>query len=151
MLKRTATTVGAGLAAVALLAGCGNAGTPDAPPVESASTAGPPTSETAQELAVPDQVVVCQPGLVDTTATVDDVPAWPGPAPSEFMEPTPPSGACGTLTGEQAQVAYDAAVQHPAALLEEGRLDHDRDLSDTTDALWASEGVVAWIVVEPRW
>ncbi|MCY1658881.1 hypothetical protein BFG51_08025 [Dietzia alimentaria] len=89
--------------------------------------------------------------MVDTTATVADVPEWPGPLPSEFMEPSFPSGSCGTLTGQEARFAYEAAVEHPAALLEEGRLDEGGDLVDTADALWALEGVVAWLAVEPQW
>jgi hypothetical protein len=150
VIGRYATGVGAFLAGVALLAGCGNVGSSGPSPTEATSVESSPSSST-QEVAVPGEVIVCQPGLVDTTATVDDVPEWPGPAPTEFMKPTPSSGACGALTGADARVAYEAAVQYPAALLEEGRLAEGENLSDTTDALWALEGVVAWLVVEPQW
>lgn len=150
MFARYAAGAGACLAGVALLTGCGSDGASSSSPAEATPVESTPSS-TAPELAVPGEVIVCQPGLVDTTATVDDVPEWPGPAPTEFMEPSPPSGACGTLVGQEARVAYEAAVEHPAALLEEGRLEEGGDLVDTTDALWALEGVVAWLVVEPQW
>lgn len=67
------------------------------------------------------------------------------------MEPKYPSGLCGILTGSEVEVAYEAAVKHPAALLEEGRVENGEGLSDTNDALWAVEGVVTWLVVEPQW
>ncbi|WP_216695115.1 hypothetical protein [Dietzia psychralcaliphila] len=90
--------------------------------------------------------------MVDTALTVADVPEWPGPAPSEFMESNYPSGLCGTLTGPEAKHVYEAALEHPIALLQEGQLLEEGEiLSGTPDALWASEGVVVWLVVEPHW
>ena len=150
MFGRYAAGVGACFAGVALLAGCGSGDTSGSTSTETAPVESTHSSA-AQELTVPEEVIVCQPGFVDTTATVDDVPEWPGPLPSEFMEPNFPSGVCGTLPGQEARVVYEAALEHPAALLEEGRLEEGGDLVDTTDALWALEGVVAWLVVEPQW
>ena len=150
MLRRYGARVGACFAGAALVAGCGSDGTSGPAPTEATPVESAP-SPTARELAFPESVIVCQPGMVDTTATVDDVPEWPGPSPSEFVEPNFPSGSCGTLTGQKARVTYEAAIEHPAALLEEGRVEEGRDLVDTTDALWALEGVVAWLVVEPQW
>lgn len=89
--------------------------------------------------------------MVDTALTADDVPEWPGPAPSEFMEPDNPSGLCGTLTGPEANVVYEAALEHPTALLEEGQLEDGEILNDAPSALWESEGVIVWLVVEPQW
>lgn len=132
------------------MAGCGNESSSGPPPTEGASVENSPPSP-AQELAIPEKVVVCQPGMVDTALTVDDVPEWPGPPPSDFMDPTYPSGLCGTLTGPEAQIVFEAAVKHPAALMEEGRVESGEGLSDTSDALWASEGVIVWLVVEPQW
>ena len=151
MIKRYVTAVGAGLTGITLLAGCGNGGSSGTPAVQATSSGSSPSSETTRELPVPEQVIVCQPGMVDTFLTVDDVPTWPGPPPSDFMEPNYPSGLCGTLTGSEAKIAYEAAIKHPAALLEEGQVENGDGLSDTPDALWAVEGVVAWLVVEPRW
>lgn len=145
MLRRYAAGVGACLAGVALVAGCGSDGTSGSSSAESVP------SSTAQELAIPEEVIVCQPGMVDTALTADDVPEWPGPAPSEFMEPNYPSGLCGTLTGPEAKDVYDAALGHPTALLEEGQLGDGEILNDAPNALWASEGVIVWLVVEPQW
>lgn len=88
---------------------------------------------------------------MDTALTVDGVPEWPGPAPSKSMEPNYPSGQCGTLTGPEAKDVYEAALEHPTALLEEGQLEEGEILSGTPDALWASEGLIEWLVVEPQW
>jgi hypothetical protein len=150
MLRRYTAGVGACFVGVALLAGCGGDGTSgpvptEVPPVESAF------SSTAQALAIPEDVIVCQPGMVDTALTVADVPEWPGPAPSKFMEPNYPSGQCGTLSGPEAKDVYEAALEHPTALLEEGQLEEGEILSGTPGALWASEGVIVWLVVEPQW
>lgn len=150
VIGRYAKGVGACVAGVALLAGCGNDGTSGPPSKEATTVASSPASA-PQELAIPERVNVCQPGMVDTALTIDDVPTWPGPAPSEFIDQKSPSGLCGTLTGPEAQVVYEAAVKHPAALLEEGHFERGEGVSDTPDALWASEGVIAWLVVEPQW
>ena len=149
VMGRYAAGFGACLAGVVLLAGCGNAGSSNPSPTEAIPIESSPSSAT-QELAIPEEVIVCEPGAVDTARTVDEVPEWPGPAPSEFMEPRYPSGQCGTLTGLEARVVYEAALEHPAALLEEGRLESGGSLSNTI-ALWASEGVIVWLVVEPQW
>lgn len=146
MIKRYATAVGAGLTGIALLAGCGNGGSPGTPSTETTSTEATPTSETTNERTAPDRVIVYQPGFIDTYLTVDDVPAWPGPDPSEFLQPDPPSGMSGTLTGPEAKVAYEAALEHPDALIEEGA-----DPDNATAAFWGFEGIVLWLVVEPQW
>ena len=147
MIKRYATAVGAGLAGIALLAGCGNGGSSSGTPsTETTSTEATPTSETTNERTAPDRVIVYQPGLIDTYLTVDDVPAWPGPDPSEFLQPNTPSGMSGTLTGPEAQVAYEAALDHPDALIEEGA-----DPDNATAAFWGFEGIVLLLVVEPQW
>lgn len=138
------------LASVALLAGCGNEVPSGSSPAEERQAESLSPSA-PQVLALPERVIVCQPGMVDTALTADDVPEWPGPPPSEFIEPDHPLGPCGTLTGSQAKGAYEAAVNHPVALLEEGRLEQGDTLSDTLDALWSSEGVIIWLVVVPQW
>lgn len=46
---------------------------------------------------------------------------------------------------------YEAALEHPTASLEVGQLEGGEILSGTPDALWASEGVIVWLVVEPQW
>lgn len=144
MIKRYTTGVGAGLAGIALLAGCGNGESPGTP--STGTTSNQATPEATTEHAVPDQVIVYRPGFIDTYLTVDDVPAWPGPDPSEFLQPDPPSGMSGTLTGPEAQVAYEAALDHPDALIEEGA-----DPDNATAAFWGFEGIVLWLVVEPQW
>lgn len=92
--------------------------------------------------------MVCQPGLVDTNATVDDVPAWPGPPLTEFMDSTGPWGACGTLADSEAHVVYQAALEHsdPGAIVEEGE-----EPSDDPGALWGLDSTVLLLVVQPRW
>jgi len=155
MRTRLVTTVGAGLAATGLLVACGS-GSGDSlrpPPTPEATVESSVSSDAQQEPAAPQSVIVCQPGMVDTALTADDVPAWPGPPPAEFElpAPTPAPRGCGMLTGPQARTVYEAAVAHPAALLEEGHLESGDDLSDTSDALWGLDGMVVWIVVEPQW
>ena len=150
MFGRYAAGVGACFAGVALLAGCGSGDTSGSTSTETAPVESAPSS-TAQEIAIPEKVIVCQPGMVDTALTVNDVPEWPGPAPSKVMEPNYPSGLCGTLSGPEAKDVYEAALEHPTALLEEGQLEEGEILSGAPDALWASEGVIVWLVVEPQW
>jgi len=150
MIRGYATGACACVAGVALLAQC------DAPsksgpfPAEAPSVDRVPPSATL-EYAIPKAVIVCQPGMVDTALTVSDVPEWPGPRPSEFMEPSYPSGLCGTLAGQEAKDVYDAALQRPPALLEEGQLEKSASLSETSRALWGSAGDIVWLVVEPQW
>lgn len=129
-----------------VIAGCGSEDPDPAATAEQDTSSATQATTTVEEPAVPSEVRVCQPGAVDTTATVDDVPKWPGPKPVDFMAPTPPSGACGTLTGEDAKVVYEAALTHPGAILEAGEAP-----GDTSDALWGLGTVVVWLVVEPVW
>lgn len=147
MGRRPASVIGAVLAGTALVvAGCGSDDPAPATTAEPDPAATTQATGTAEEPAVPREVIVCEPGLVDTAATVDDVPEWPGPRPADFMSITPSSGACGTLTGPDAQVVYEAALDHPGALLEEGE-----EPGDSSDALWALDTVVVWLVVDPVW
>ena len=148
MVKRYNSAIVASLAGVAFLASCGIGGSAGPPPVERASTESSPTSEAAHERAVPDQVIVYQPGLVDTNATVDDVPAWPGPPLTEFMDSTGPWGASGTLADSEAHVVYQAAVEHPNpdAIVEEGE-----EPSGSSGAFWGLDGVVVLLFVQPQW
>ncbi|WP_404315979.1 hypothetical protein [Prescottella equi] len=84
----------------------------------------------AATVSVPDRVVVHQPGFVDIGFSAEEVPVWPGPDPYEFLEPSPPSGSRGEITGEQAEVVYAAALDNPGDL-------------------WNVGGIVRWLVVEP--
>lgn len=102
--------------------------------------------ETMQAQRAPERVVVHRPGLLDTSLTVEDVPAWPGPDPSEFLTPHYPSGESGELTGGDAARVYAAALGRSGALIEE-----DQELPKYPDrAVWAAEGDVQWLVVEPQ-
>lgn len=161
MRRRHSSPIGAVLTGTALvIAGCGS-GDPDPAPQagENSTTAAQtaaaqPTATatqtaapaTAEKGAVPDEVRVCQPGLVDTAATVDDVPKWPGPEPADFMTITPSSGTCGTLTGEDARAVYEAALDHPGAIFEEGQ-----QPGDPAGGLWGLDTVVVLLSVEPIW
>jgi hypothetical protein len=84
----------------------------------------------AETKPIPDRVAVHRPAFIDTDISADDVPAWPGPDPYEFLEPSPPSGESGEITGAQAGAAYMAALDNP-------------------DALWNVGGTVQWLVVDP--
>ncbi|NKR99727.1 hypothetical protein GS528_00705 [Rhodococcus hoagii] len=84
----------------------------------------------AATVSVPDRVVVHQPGFVDIGFSAEEVPVWPGPDPYEFLEPSPPSGSRGEITGERAEVVYAAALDNPGDL-------------------WNVGGIVRWLVVEP--
>lgn len=137
MLYRKTTIAGACLAGVALLAGCGNEVPTGPAPTEEAQVESSPLSA-PQVTALPERVVVCQPGMVDTALTAENGPEWPGPPPSEFIELNHPSGVCGTLTGLQAKDVYEAAINYPVALLEEGQLETGESLDSTTEALWSS-------------
>ncbi|MDV8003052.1 hypothetical protein [Rhodococcus sp. IEGM 1408] len=150
MLKRYGTGVGACLAGVALLAGCGNGGVSGALSTEATAVEVAPSSAIL-EFSVPEAVIVCEPGVLETALTVNVVPKWPGPAPPEFMESNYPSGLCGTLTGPEVKDVYEAALKHPTALLDEGKLGRGESLSGAPVALWASEGEIVWLVIEPRW
>ncbi len=52
---------------------------------------------------------------LDHTDDADDAPAWPGPAPASFVDPSQEFGACGTLSGSAAEIAYAAARKNPGA------------------------------------
>lgn len=141
MCRGRPSLISAVLAGAALvLASCGS----DDP--EPAATPEQDTTTTSEAPAVPDEVIVCQPGLVDTPVAVEDVPVWPGPEPVDFMDMTPASGACGTLTGEEAKTVYEAALQNPGSIREEAV-----EPGVPGDALWSLDTVVVWLVVEPVW
>ena len=81
-------------------------------------------------IAVPDQLTVRRPALVDTNQSVDDLPVWPGPDPSEFLVPSPPVGEEGELSGHQAMGVFVAA-------------------QNNAGELWNVGGTVHWLVVVP--
>ena len=148
-MKRYSFPVGAAVTAVVLLAaGCGGGGSSDPALLQTTSSPSASPSEASGERAVPEQVTVYQPGLIDTDATVDDVPAWPGPAPDEFMDSHGPWGAYGTLSGTDAEVVYKAAVEHPDpdALVAEGK-----EPTDQSGSFWGLDGVVVLLFVQPQW
>lgn len=154
MIKRYVTAVGAGLTGIALLAGCGNGGSSGTPSVQATSSGSSPSSETTPEGPIPEQVTVHKLVPIDIYETVEEVPAWPGPAPSEFMKPYPRSeesgpltNMSGTLTGPEAQVVYEAALDHPDpnAILQEG------DIPAETNAQWGLEDSVVTLAIEPQW
>jgi hypothetical protein len=90
------------------------------------------------------EVVVYRPGMIDTGLTAGDVPRWPGPAPADFLDPHPPSGERGTLTGDDAAAVYREAQENPETLLTDGRAPRD-----ATGALWWVDHHVEWLVVDP--
>lgn len=140
MIKRYVMAVVAGLAGIGFFAaGCGSAGSSDTADSESSVLSYWPI------VSYPDHVIVYRPGMVDTSLTIDDVPDWPGPAPSEFLEPHYPSGEVGVLTGQDMRIVFDTALEHHA-VLKEGQAPNA-----LTGALWAAEGVVQWLVVDPQW
>ncbi|MGJ0183644.1 hypothetical protein [Corynebacterium glyciniphilum] len=95
---------------------------------------------------VPDTVVVYRPGAIDNNFTADDVPAWPGPDPSDVLEPNPPSGERGTISGDDAAAVYQAALENPETLLQDGQAPRD-----VTGAVWWVNNHAEWLVVEPQW
>ncbi|BBE47604.1 hypothetical protein ACIGKR_11375 [Rhodococcus qingshengii] len=107
---------------VLAVAGCGSG--------DGEAAEGPGIAVAAETKQVPDRVTVHRPGLIDTSISPFDVPAWPGPHPSEFLEPNPPSGESGEIAGDQAAATYAASLDNP-------------------DALWNVGGTVEWLVVEP--
>lgn len=114
-----------------------------APPV--AGTTSDAASEPAPE-SVPDEVVVHRPGAIDNNFTAEDVPAWPGPDPSEFLAPDAPSGERGTISGDDAAAVYRAAQGNPETLLQDGQ-----EPRDITGAVWWVDDHAEWLVVEPQW
>lgn len=145
LAKRCAMAFAAGITGIALFAtGCSSAQTSD-----SVSTESPLPSDAYAPLTdYPDQVIVYRPGMLDTSLTVDDVPQWPGPDPSEFLENPRAgeitSGESGWLSGQEAHAVYDAALEHDA-LLQDGQ-----EPDELTGAIWAAEGEAQWLVVEPQ-
>lgn len=116
----------AGLAITGLalaVGGCGSGGDEVA--------AGTGIAVAADTTPIPQRVVVHRPAWIDTDISPDDVPVWPGPHPSEFLMPSPPSGTSGEITGAQAGVVYLAALDNPAAF-------------------WNVGGTVQWLVVDPQ-
>jgi len=107
---------------VLAVAGCGSG--------DGEAAEGPGIAVAAETKQVPDRVTVHRPGLIDTSISPFDVPAWPGPHPSEFLEPNPPSGESGEIAGNRAATTYAASLDNP-------------------DALWNVGGTVQWLVVEP--
>ncbi|NMM91775.1 hypothetical protein B2J88_47115 [Rhodococcus sp. SRB_17] len=115
----------AGLAVIGValvVVGCGSGGND--------VVAGTSITVTAETEPLPDRVAVHQPAFLDTSVPAASLPVWPGPHPSEFLKPSPPSGLSGEIAGEQAGVVYVAALDNP-------------------DAIWNVEGIVVWLVVEP--
>ncbi|WP_255312533.1 hypothetical protein [Rhodococcus tukisamuensis] len=115
----------AGLAVTGLalaVVGCGSGG-------NEVAGVGTDIAAAAESVPIPDKVVVHRPGLIDTDISPAAVPAWPGPHPSEFLEPSPPSGESGEIAGDQAAAVYVAALDNP-------------------DALWNVGGIVQWLVVD---
>lgn len=137
MFSGKTVSVGTALACTALLlAGCGGS---------SQDTSGPTdTSEPAAALGSPGTVTVFRPGMLDTDLSPGDVPDWPGPAPADFLGPGSPSCERGELTGEDAELVHDAAVDHPEALLQDGQ-----DPREASGALWSVDDNIEWLVVEP--
>ncbi|MFI7161955.1 MULTISPECIES: hypothetical protein [Rhodococcus] len=107
---------------VLAVAGCGSG--------DGEAAEGPGIAVAAETKQVPDRVTVHRPGLIDTSISPFDVPEWPGPHPSEFLEPNPPSGESGEIAGDQAAATYAASLDNP-------------------DALWNVGGTVQWLVVDP--
>lgn len=115
--------VGFAVAGLALaVAGC-SSGSNDA--VEGAGI-----TEAAETKPIPDRVAVHRPAWIDTDISPADVPVWPGPHPSEFLMPSPPSGTSGEIAGAQAGAVYLAALGNPGEV-------------------WNVGGTVQWLVVEP--
>ncbi|MGG7104626.1 MULTISPECIES: hypothetical protein [Rhodococcus] len=91
---------------------------------------GPAISVTEAAESIPERVSVDQPGLVDPSVSANELPTWPGPDPSGFLRPNPPSGQRGELAGTQATAVYLAARENP-------------------EALWNVGGIVRWLIVTP--
>ncbi|MES9515356.1 hypothetical protein ACIQYW_07250 [Rhodococcus erythropolis] len=115
----------AGLAITGLVLAVAGCGSSDDKAVE-----GPGLAVAAETTPAPDRVTVHRPGFIDTSISPFDVPAWPGPHPTEFLRPNPPSGESGEIVGNQAAATYSASLDNP-------------------DALWNVGGTVEWLVVDP--
>lgn len=114
--------------ALAVVAGCGGGEAVEGPEATVTETAAADGVGSGRSVLVPDRVTVYRPGLVDLDPAEVDVPVWPGPDPAEFLQPNPPRGEKGELTGEQVLLAYLAAL-------------------DNADALWNVDGTVQWLVI----
>lgn len=129
MLVRRSIT---GLAVAGLVLAVVSCGSGDSEVFETAGevveTAGVGAATETERL--PERVLVHRPAYLDTNISADALPVWPGPHPSDFLEPSPPSGQSGEIAGEQAGATYVAALRNP-------------------DALWNVGGTVQWLVVDP--
>lgn len=145
-MKNTPVGIAATTAATALLlSACSADDQTDAQPSSSTATTSVAESEQVTE-PVPDTVVVYRPGAIDNNFTADEVPAWPGPDPSDVLEPNPPSGERGTISGDDAAAVYQAALENPETLLQDGQAPRD-----VTGAVWWVNNHAEWLVVEPQW
>lgn len=132
-VRRLSIGVVAASISCAVAAGCAAAGgdgveETNTAAVEDISVGSGDRSDAADD-SIPDRVTVTQPALIDTDARPADLPVWPGPDPSEFLAPSPPSGTVGQLTGAQAEQVFVAAQANPGEF-------------------WNVGGVVLWLVVE---
>lgn len=110
--------------------------------ISTAACGGQDDAEGEESANLPQDITVYRPGMLDNDLTQDDVPLWPGPAPDDFLSPHSPSGESGELSGDDAEVVYQAALDNPGSLLEEGQ-----DPSEMTSAVWWVDGGAQWLVV----
>ncbi|MGP9723603.1 hypothetical protein ACT3SZ_06265 [Corynebacterium sp. AOP40-9SA-29] len=110
--------------------------------ISTAACGGQGDAEGEESTNLPQDITVYRPGMLDNDLTQDDVPLWPGPDPDDFLSPHPPSGESGELSGDDAEVVYQAALDNPGSLLEEGQ-----DPSDMMSAVWWVDGGAQWLVV----
>ena len=94
------------------------------------SVAASATKSGGTSVSIPDRVTVNRPAFIDTSRHPDAVPVWPGPNPSEFLNPSPPTGETGELAGAPAHAVVAASHTN-------------------SEMLWNVGGVVQWLVVIP--
>jgi hypothetical protein len=123
-----------GLAVAGLVSGSAGCSTGDDGGTESpgttvtASASASATESGGTPVLIPDRVTVNQPAFIDTSRSPDSLPVWPGPNPSEFLKPSPPTGETGELTGAPANAVFVASQTN-------------------SEMLWNVDGVVQWLVV----